>query len=345
MFYFAGDFLTVGIDHRKTGGLVHQGALEGVFLADCEVLVNNRICKCDRTFCKRHVDIVLAKKRGANLRQGYCLLLVIDILMCCNQIRGVHQTLIGDERLTAKLVCVKLIVHIDRTVRGVWRERHSSGDRVIVAVFDCFAGILIHQRTYNNIGSAGNQIFITNRINDCHTSFGRELMASVLVMRQSPNARECDGLCLIPDILMACDNNVIVEHGFEHDKRFARHVTCIQGESHLDRAVRCACNEGCLRSNGASGCIQSRFASTLVVQSAAHCVLLAYQQVLIAHSINDHKIAVCIEFLVSVLVGSNRPNLRSHDSLVLIREIFMNSDNAIFIAHAFKRDHRCSSQI
>ena len=39
------------------------------------------------------------------------------------------------------------IAHIDRTVRGVRRERHSSGDRVIVAVFDCFAGILIHQRT------------------------------------------------------------------------------------------------------------------------------------------------------------------------------------------------------
>ena len=295
-------------------GLLHlHGTLQGVLLAGDEAGVFHGVHD-DRLVIGDDVLVAVdAVQRGGGDegvldRDG--LRLVLDVRMGGDFDAVLLKGLEGhDFRVVGDGQGVEVEHHIDLAVALLGREGGLSGDGLAVHLkgllrdIAILAGHLHMEGALQGVLLAGDKTRVLHGVDDLGGVIGDDVLVAIRAVHGGGadfRMGHGDGLVLIVDVGVGRKLGAGAHKALEdHDVRLVGDGAGVEGEGHLDLTVGLLGREGGLARDGLVAHHQG-FAGALGVELAVQGVLLAGDEVLVLHGVDDRGLIIHDHILVAV---------------------------------------------
>ena len=295
-------------------GLLHlHGTLQGVLLAGDEAGVFHGVHD-DRLVISDDVLVAVdAVQRGGGDervldRDG--LRLVLDVRMGGDFDAVLLKGLEGhDFRVVGDGQGVEVEHHIDLAVGLLRGEGGFSGDGLAVQLkgllrdVALLVGHLHMEGALQGVLLAGDEARVLHGVDDLGGVIGDDVLVAIRAIHGGGadfRMGHGDGLVLIVDVGVGCNLGAGAHKALEdHDVRLVLKVAGVEGEGHLDLAVGLLRGEGGLTRDGLVAHHQG-LAGALGIELAVQGVLLAGDEVLVLHGVDDHGLVIHDNILVAV---------------------------------------------
>ena len=295
-------------------GLLHlHGTLQGVLLAGDEAGVFHGVHD-DRLVIGDDVLVAVdAVQRGGGDegvldRDG--LRLVLDVRMGGDFDAVLLKGLEGhDFRVVGDGQGVEVEHHIDLAVALLGREGGLSGDGLAVHLkgllrdIAILAGHLHMEGALQGVLLAGDEARVLHGVDDLGGVIGDDVLVAIRAVHGGGadfRMGHGDGLVLIVDVGVGRKLGAGAHKALEdHDVRLVGDGAGVEGEGHLDLTVGLLGREGGLARDGLVAHHQG-FAGALGVELAVQGVLLAGDEVLVLHGVDDRGLIIHDHILVAV---------------------------------------------
>ena len=331
-------------------GLLHlHGTLQGVLLAGDETGVfhgvhDDRLVIGDDVLVA--VDAVQCGGGDERVLDRDGLRLVLDVRMGGDFNAVLLKGLEGhDFRVVGDGQGVEVEHHIDLAVGLLGREGGLCGDGLAVHLKSLLrdvallVGHLHMEAALQGVLLAGDEARVLHGVDDLGGVIGDDVLVAIRAVHGGGadfRMGHGDGLVLIVDVGVGRKLGAGAHKALEdHDVRLVLKVAGVEGEGHLDLAVGLLGREGGLARDGLVAHHQG-LAGALGVELAVQGVLLAGDEVLVLHGVDDRGLIVHDHILVAVdavSCGSRDCRGGHGDGLVHVLDVLMDGE---LIATALK---------
>ena len=339
------DSCAVRACNGHTGITVHQCSVHGISPASDQIMEFNCIKQMQLPVRKCDMGTIRSVQNCLDGRDCNRLIFIFNIRVFCNDTIIVIQLFEHDQCLAGNNRSIKRKGKLNASVLVCGGECSRSGDVISVHVFCRSAGGLVHQSAVYGISLARHQVFIGDSI-DNRNGTGGSRRISIAGTGMCADCRECDGLILIIDILVVCDQFIfqVIERLEDNQGLPCQNLSVLNREAHRLRAVCGAYNDFFLTGDFRTGGILHHFSGGLIHQLTAQQVA-ARLQLTVLNRITDYNLAIGIEFTAAIQPGCGCLEAGHINGLVLILNILMFSDYSAVHCQFLKGDDSRPSNI
>ena len=335
------DGVAVGILERITRFLVDQHGLQDIRYARDQVLVVNGVGDRGMSVGEDLLLAACAGCRGPDLREVDTLVFIVEILVLGND-RGAKTDLLESNcRLPLKTGGVKGEGQLYRTVSTGDPDIFGGGDRIAGGIEQLRTGVLVHERTREGVGLAGEHVRIGDHVFKSDRTVCEYDLIPVPVGKRCPRLGDLHSLILVVDVLMdRNDNAKLVLQVLESNQSRAEETFGIEGEGNFHGAVRGSRAEGLLADDLITAAVCRGEAGGLVHQLALGRVGVSGCQILVCDGVRQRDRTGAENDLLSPVSGERCGDIRNSEALAGIVHVLVFGDLHAVAEQGFEHDGR-----
>ena len=287
----SGDGVAGRIPDRLASFLVHQSAGHRVGIIsvgqDRQAVIADGILDDNRAVCQDLLIAVSIACGSADMRDLHGLVLVVDVLMLCNDSYAIGQLLEGNNSITGDHRGIEGKGNVNSAFHGLGGEGLGSSNGCAVRIHDSLAGCLVHQSTSNGILLADDNATISNGIDQGNGGVCGSGLSAILVLQGRADLGNGNGLFCVLQILMGSNDSGVASQLLESNQIHAAHGACVEVEHYINHAVAGSGLERGLCGNCDTVAVTGDLAGLVVHQAALQHIGHTGSQAVVGHLI-DH---------------------------------------------------------